>query len=765
MTGPSVSAAGSRSPSESPATAGDAVGFLGWAKYRGRAFGLVFGCAVLATAGASGVPPTTPTGIAELLGSGVGGTVEVQDFVWEPSRGWLADAFIGRRVVFLARRRSSAARELYRGLVTVTPEGRPLALRASVPLTETDLANEEALVVSSGRVAVRLDALAGDTTQAIELLDLDGADAAQRASLPVALLRDALAPLAPDTLASAVSSRRLVFEKPQRAPSFELQGGDLVVALDGGGSALVDRSGALVYAGDASIGPFVMEVSRRPAAEPPWIRALGWARGLVGEAPIPAMGAREPNRVSDRTTPGGAIDLRFPPDDRWKAIAGHPGYWEVPAPSGVVMVALDTRRLEFELVPGRGAARSRTGHAASGRRRGSKPLDALVHVPIADGSGAWDRGALIAPLRADRDTLAETERGWGFGGLPDGVDAPSFAVQWAPEIDDAERERSALCVTRAGHLVLAYGRSTASVMSAATAALDCAYATPAGAPSKGGVGGAFLDARGEATAWSGASVFVEDVGNGAGGSYLAVTRLVTDPTARAPDDAPWVAAEQQPEPAAIPAIYRTTVQTLGAEVTVRLFLANRFDWAIRAGDEEKQHRFGGAFERALEAPDVERVYFATGLGVGKRQDPSGLKIAGVTGHAFHAGAGLLGVHERGLTIGLSSADPTTDATEAAIAAREGSLTDDARQSGPRQSRADICALPDGSVLVADAVFDNHEATASTLVDLGCSFVVSLDRGADRAAWARDRGDADLVGERATTVLFALARPYPGTLLR
>jgi hypothetical protein len=138
----------------------------------------------------------------------------------------------------------------------------------------------------------------------------------------------------------------------------------------------------------------------------------------------------------------------------------------------------------------------------------------------------------------------------------------------------------------------------------------------------------------------------------------------------------------------------------------------------------------------------------------------------VMGHKFHDLVGLIGVKEGGLAIQPSSAsEPPMDATEGAIMASDGSLTAAARDSGPRQSRADICSLPDGSVLVAEAVFDNHEATTSTLVDLGCSFVVGLDRGAERAAWMRDRSDDEPVVERATSVLFALARPWPGTFLR
>ncbi|MFO0613527.1 MAG: hypothetical protein U0414_13100 [Polyangiaceae bacterium] len=740
----------------------DAHGFLGHARYRGRALALVFAGAVFSTAVASTIPPRTEAGVAGLLGRGVGGAVDEHDFVWEPSRGWLIDAFVGRRIVFLAKREGQAARELYRGLVTVTPQGRPMALRASAALTETDLADESALLVAGGRAAVRLDGLNGAPTQAIEVVDLEAPGEGARVR---SVLRDAVAPLLRLPITSAPRSRRVVFQTPQRDTVFELQGRELVIGFAGGSAALVDAAGSLTFAGDSAIAPFVVDGAQR-ATEPSLRDLLDRARSFLGLR-VDRVGASPegPNRVAAPAAPAGSPTLRFPPDDRFHPLDAHPGFFSVDAPAGLRVVALDTRRLDFELVPGQRAAESRTGHAASGRLRARRP-EAVVRLPVADRAGAWDRDTLIAPLRSDRDTLAETRAGWGFGALPDGIDAPSFAVQWAPEADDEERPRAQLCVTRSGHLALAYGTSTATAANAVIAKLDCAYATPAGSPSSGGVGGAWIDATLRASPWEGASATFDAMADGGADSLLVITRHATDPTVPAPDGEGWSAVSVQPDPASIPAIYEASSQTLGTTVHVRLLLANRFDWAIRAGDEEKQHRFGGTFERALSATDVERVYFAAGLGVAKRQDPLGLKIAGGMGHRFHDGVGLIGVKVGGLDIRPSSAsEPSMDATECPITASAGSLTPAARDSGPRQSRADICALPDGSVLVAEGVFDNHEATASTLVNLGCSFVVALDRGAERAAWTRDRSDDDVGVERATSVLFALARPWPGSLQR
>ena len=106
---------------------------------------------------------------------------------------------------------------------------------------------------------------------------------------------------------------------------------------------------------------------------------------------------------------------------------------------------------------------------------------------------------------------------------------------------------------------------------------------------------------------------------------------------------------------------------------------------------------------------------------------------------------------------------TGDATELPITVQARSLTSEARNRGPKQDRADLCVLPDGSAMLAEAEFENHEATASVLADLGCPLAVALDRGAERVAWSEDQSAKDLTQAHTTTVLFALGRPLPGSL--
>jgi hypothetical protein len=196
---------------------------------------------------------------------------------------------------------------------------------------------------------------------------------------------------------------------------------------------------------------------------------------------------------------------------------------------------------------------------------------------------------------------------------------------------------------------------------------------------------------------------------------------------------------------------------MGATVRVRVFMPHRFDWSIRAGEQEKSHRMGGQFERDLGEADKSRAFFAMGLGVGKRHSPLGLRVAGSTGHV-----GLLEVTTDGLRLALSGgAEPEGDATELPLTVEGRALTSEARIRGPKQARADLCVLPDGAVVLAEAEFDNHELTGSVLAELGCPLGVGLDRGADRPSWSEDRSTPSLTETHDTTALLALGRPFGG----
>ncbi|RYG69811.1 hypothetical protein EON77_14390, partial [bacterium] len=104
------------------------------------------------------------------LGAATGQHVDT--VVWEPSRGIVVDATLGRRMLFLASASEKGPRDLYRARVRVSYEGKPLELRDWVNLTNTPIGDEHALTVSGERAAY--STFSFDSEQAVTVLDLAG---------------------------------------------------------------------------------------------------------------------------------------------------------------------------------------------------------------------------------------------------------------------------------------------------------------------------------------------------------------------------------------------------------------------------------------------------------------------------------------------------------------------------------------------------------------------------------------------------------------
>jgi hypothetical protein len=94
-------------------------------------------------------------GVAAMLGREVGGEVLADDLAWEPSSGWLYDAFLGRRVLFIAKTPGpdGPQRDAYRASVQVSREGRAIRVVLTRKLSDTPLADEGPLVLAPDRVA------------------------------------------------------------------------------------------------------------------------------------------------------------------------------------------------------------------------------------------------------------------------------------------------------------------------------------------------------------------------------------------------------------------------------------------------------------------------------------------------------------------------------------------------------------------------------------------------------------------------------------
>src|SRR5205085_9588039 len=91
--------------------------------------------------------------LAAFLGEAVGGVVQPADIRWEPSRGLVADAEVGRFALFLGSRERGGPRDVWRARVRVTPEGRPIEVTGAIDLTQTPLGDDHALVVDGEQAA------------------------------------------------------------------------------------------------------------------------------------------------------------------------------------------------------------------------------------------------------------------------------------------------------------------------------------------------------------------------------------------------------------------------------------------------------------------------------------------------------------------------------------------------------------------------------------------------------------------------------------
>ncbi|WP_044986494.1 hypothetical protein [Sorangium cellulosum] len=209
-------------------------------------------------------PARTADAIAGMLGDAIGGAVSPDDFVWEERGGFLSDALLGRRVLFLGVPRppdgepapdergagpapdergagpaagagpapaerapdGRGAADLYRARVRLTRSGRPVSLGGVRNLTDTPLGDDRNLVARGSRVAVTTSAFG--VVQGITLLDLGGAPG----SRPLGeRLRAALDGWLETGSADGASRTEIVFDTPPASARLDLVDEGLVMAL------------------------------------------------------------------------------------------------------------------------------------------------------------------------------------------------------------------------------------------------------------------------------------------------------------------------------------------------------------------------------------------------------------------------------------------------------------------------------------------------------------------------------------------------------
>jgi hypothetical protein len=182
------------------------------------ALGMTVGAA--ATVRLAAPPPRTLDGLATLLGRAVSGDVRPSDIVWEPTRGVVAEALFGRRLLFLATSDHGAMHDVFRARVRLTAEGQPIDATDVRNLTRTPLGDEAGLEIR-GDTAIFATTAYGQV-QGVTVLDVDGVASTSRPSSPFGRLLLALSSEKQTGSFSGIDRTDLVFDPPARSAKLSL---------------------------------------------------------------------------------------------------------------------------------------------------------------------------------------------------------------------------------------------------------------------------------------------------------------------------------------------------------------------------------------------------------------------------------------------------------------------------------------------------------------------------------------------------------------
>jgi hypothetical protein len=667
------------------------------------------------------------SGLAQFLGAAVGGTVAEEDFVWERSRGFLADALWGRDVLFSAKLSGNdgAQYDVFRATVRTSREGRALAAHSVTNVTRTPLADERVLLVSGDNVAFAARS-AGRVTGAT-VLDL--ASECQGCSPWQRRLARLARRFAPEEDASV---RRHVLALGKPAANAELQwfDGALELRSAAGVVRFEPRSSTVRCSNDGALQPKAWTV---PAAQPRFSREK--APPSVRPAPVVGRtlfeGAPPALTKSTTKTPGG-----------------------VP----LELVHIDTRQVELRLHAGQKRPHATTGPGGSGAvlEHELKRLVARLEAhPFAGHGNGFieERRTLVPP--GERPTLALDDSGALWFGTSTSrlatLDVRSLVQSVPPS--DAREHLAMLCRTENGQLLYALaGAKTTVADVAAGLGETCAGSLSLEVSDRP----LETDEARLADAAPSDEPFFTLLHREPGPTLAGSLRLVNA-------DGP------APPPSWLPAVQRAKRERKDGLVEFFSIDVTRFDWRVLPG---RADGAGHTCDDALEPADQQRLVLGFGFGSSDPENRRGLAIDGAAVEPFRVDHGVLFTPPRppaqdpraALTLALSVDDLTTsgDALELVLLAEAATLRSEARELGAPKPRGALCMPSPRQLLYAEGRFDSPEPVAEELLAAGCRRIVSTDRGRQNAALFYRAGVNGTAALEANEVaLVGLAREAPG----
>ena len=552
-------------------------------------------------------------------------------------------------------------------------------------------------------------------------------------------------------------------------------------------------------------------VLKTPSVEPPVNKVLdaskledgGWPPPPIAslwQNPKPGEGQWQPVTDSFLEPPRGVVET---------AANKRPAYFyttfirpDAKRPySELMLIALDMRQLELGMQGGYEDPKPLTGPAADGR---IPQRDRIMGRVVATFNGAFktthgeygmmvDRHVLLPPVAGGATVLVTNSGEVGLGSWPkntkipddvvsyrqnldplieDGVVNPAgrFIWGWQLEGTSVMTQRTALCLTPAGHLYYAFGSEIdGPTLATALKQAGCSYALHLDMnPSHCGfVFSDVVDAKKNLfnlrVAHPDMKVRPEKFLRWSPKDFFYV--LVRDATPSDPSGLSWtVDGAEQPPPAWIPGVYAAKTAIGNEQIELMSFEKGRVDWSVRAGSLEPSTL--GAPPKQLELPsdDKHRVLAAIGLGHTTEATRYGLAFGSRPSLELRSGYATL-VLEAGRAPEIrppgfkTAIGDRQEAVQLPLLAEEGQLTPRARERGPLRARSALCVTSSERVVVGQTRHDSSDALATALVRAGCKRVVELDRGSLHPGFVHRTGSpTPPVTGYETSVLYALGRP-------
>jgi len=476
--------------------------------------------------------------------------------------------------------------------------------------------------------------------------------------------------------------------------------------------------------------------------------------------------------------------------------------------SKVLLIAMDMRQLELRMQAGFEDPEPTAGPPGDGRL----PTDPAVYKRVvATFNGAFktthgeygmmvDRRVLLPPVAGGATVVVDDEGRTGLGSWPRIADIPKNLVSFRQNLDPLLEDgipnptgryiwgwqlqgqsvmthRTALCVTPTGHLYYAFGEEVdGPTLGQALKQAGCAYGVHLDM-NPGHCGFVFTEVhdlqRGQFTlklADPAMKVPPDRYARWSAKDFFYV--MVRDPKPAAGKDIEWKAdLGTQPAPAWLPGVFQGTTRAGNLEVELTAFEAERIDFRVRAGRNDPSPLGAPPKKLELSGDDTGRVVAAIGLGHATGSSGYGIAFGpSVSLPLLDAYATLVlpktGAPRLERPGKLGPLGPDDEAVQLPLLATDGEMTDYARAPGAMRERGALCVTEHGRVLIARGTHDSSDLVTSTLLGLGCSEVVELDRGSHHPPFIHRAGtDTPPVGGYETTTLYALGGTMQTTAYR